>query len=110
MTAAKRTRKGCRYWRNLALFALLVSLVGLLFLQYVGHPFYLSYGWSHPKRLAVSGVTPADRNMVYEEVSFETSDGLTLRGWYVPSHNRAAVVLSHSIGSNRIGKISAVSG
>ena len=28
----------------------------------------------------------------YENVSFETSDGLTLKGWYVPSKNGAAVI------------------
>jgi hypothetical protein len=28
----------------------------------------------------------------YEDVSFETSDGLTLKGWYVPSKNGAAVI------------------
>src|SRR4029078_1306298 len=28
----------------------------------------------------------------YENVSFKTSDGLTLKGWYVPSKNGAAVI------------------
>jgi uncharacterized protein len=28
----------------------------------------------------------------YENVSFDTSDGLTLKGWYVPSKNGAAVI------------------
>ena len=36
-----------------------------------------------------------------EEVSFPTSDGLTLRGWYVPSRNRAAVILVHGGAGNR---------
>jgi alpha/beta superfamily hydrolase len=108
MTVAKHKKRGCRYWRNLGMFTALVSFIGvsfigLLFLVYVGHPFYLSYGWSHPKRLAVCCVTPADRDMDYEDVSFTTSDGLTLRGWYIPSQNKAAVILIHPIASNRIG-------
>jgi len=103
MTIANRKKRGCRYWRNLGAFTLLVSFIGLLFLLYVGHPYYLSHGWSHPRRLAVCCKTPADYNMDYEEVSFTTDDGLTLRGWYIPSRNRAAVILVHPIASNRIG-------
>ena len=30
--------------------------------------------------------------VAYEDVSFTTSDGLTLQGWYVPSRNGAAVI------------------
>jgi pimeloyl-ACP methyl ester carboxylesterase len=98
-----RRRRGCRYWRNLALFAWATGCIGALFLMYVGHPYYLSRGWSHPKRSAVCCVTPADYGLDYEDVSFNTSDGLTLRGWYVPSTNGAAVILLHPIASNRVG-------
>jgi len=102
MTELKSEKRGCRYWRNLGLFAVLAGLVGLLLLIYVGHPYYLSRGWSRPERLAVCCTTPDDYGMDYEAVSFETGDGLTLRGWYVPSRNRAAVILSHPMASNRI--------
>jgi uncharacterized protein len=37
-------------------------------------------------------VEAADLGRPYERVSFTTSDGLELKGWYVPSRNRAAVV------------------
>jgi fermentation-respiration switch protein FrsA (DUF1100 family) len=102
MKKPEHKKRGCRYWRNLGVFTALVSFAGLLFLLYAGHPFYLSHGWSHPKRLAVCCTTPADRNMDYKEVSFTTGDGLTLRGWYVPSQNRAAVILTHPLASNRM--------
>ncbi|ABF90905.1 conserved hypothetical protein [Myxococcus xanthus DK 1622] len=36
-----------------------------------------------------------------KDVSLQTSDGLTLRGWYVPSRNRAAVVLAHGLSQTR---------
>lgn len=45
--------------------------------------------------------TPADRGLPFEEASFSTLDGITLSGWYVPSANRAAVVLLHGAGSTR---------
>ena len=37
-------------------------------------------------------VKAADLGAPYENVSVRTLDGLTLRGWYVPSRNRAAIV------------------
>lgn len=35
------------------------------------------------------------------EVALRTSDGVTVSAWYVPSRNRAAVVLGHGFASNR---------
>src|SRR6185312_9486719 len=37
-------------------------------------------------------VPAAHLGTAYENVSFETADGLRLRGWYVPSRNGAAVI------------------
>ncbi|MGE0227498.1 MAG: alpha/beta hydrolase [Dehalococcoidia bacterium] len=48
-------------------------------------------------------IEPQDLGAAYETVSFETSDGLTLRGWYVPSRNGAAVALIHGSGGSRMG-------
>jgi len=44
---------------------------------------------------------PGDRGLAYEDVSFETDHGLTLHAWYIPGHNRAAVITVHGAGSNR---------
>lgn len=44
-------------------------------------------------RHARDPVTAADLGRPYEAVAFETSDGLRLDGWYVPSTNRAAVIV-----------------
>jgi hypothetical protein len=41
---------------------------------------------------ARSPVRAANLGRPYGRVSFRTSDGLLLRGWYVPSRNRAAVI------------------
>ena len=52
-------------------------------------PLYISYVFTHVAR----GFVPApELGAPYEEVSFTTSDGLELQGWYVPSKNRAAVI------------------
>jgi dipeptidyl aminopeptidase/acylaminoacyl peptidase len=41
----------------------------------------------------------------YEPVSFESSDGLRLSGWYVPSKNRAVIVVVHGGGGDRTGAV-----
>jgi uncharacterized protein len=73
-----------RYARRLLLTAGIVLAGWMLVL-----PFFLSYGFTHVTR----AVVPAARlGVPYQQVSFTTSDGLTLQGWYVPSKNRAAVI------------------
>jgi pimeloyl-ACP methyl ester carboxylesterase len=52
-------------------------------------------------RTSVGATTPGDRGLRYRDVEFETVDGVTLSGWYVPSTNHAAVVLLHGAGSTR---------
>ena len=52
-------------------------------------PFFEAQVLTHVAR----GSVPAPRlGAPYEDVSFTTSDGLRLRGWYVPSKNGAAVI------------------
>jgi hypothetical protein len=82
-----RKRGGSRLWRygRRALLAVggLVVAYALLF------PFYLSYVVTHTAR----GFVPEpELGAAYDEVSFTTSDGLELQGWYIPSKNRAAVI------------------
>jgi len=48
-------------------------------------------------RLLAGAVSPRGLS----EVTFVSRDGVTLRGWYVPSVNRAAIVLCHGVGENR---------
>lgn len=43
-------------------------------------------------RKAREPVTAADLGRPYEEIELTTSDGLALKGWYVPSRNGAAVI------------------
>ncbi|MCU0269626.1 MAG: alpha/beta fold hydrolase [Acidimicrobiales bacterium] len=49
----------------------------------------------------VGATTPAARGLAYEDVTFDTPDGVTLAGWWIPSGNGAAVVLAHGAGSTR---------
>jgi uncharacterized protein len=82
-----RTRKGGgvirRYLRR-AVLAVGFAL-GAFFVIY---PVSQSYVITHTGR----AVVPPENLGAYEDVSFTTSDGLKLVGWYVPSKNGAAVV------------------
>ena len=60
--------------------AALYLLVGL---------FAASYVFTHTARAFVPAVELGKR---HQNVSFTTSDGLELSGWYIPSENRAAVI------------------
>ena len=74
-----------RYGRRLAKGAgvLVVLALGAL-------PFGVAAIGSHVSR---SDVPRADLGAPHEEVKLHTADGLELEGWYVPSRNRAAVIV-----------------
>jgi pimeloyl-ACP methyl ester carboxylesterase len=50
---------------------------------------------------ALDGRRPSDLGLEALDVELRTPDGVTLSGWYLPSHNHAAVALLHGAGSTR---------
>jgi pimeloyl-ACP methyl ester carboxylesterase len=75
-------------WRRYGRRALGVAAVPLL-VAFVVFPVGYSYGYTHMGKLPV---TP-DLGVPYDSVRLTTSDSLELAGSYVPSRNRAAVIL-----------------
>ena len=67
----------------------IVLIVSALLIFASAWLFYISI---RPPKI-VSSITPRNLNMSYEQVSFPTVDGLTLRGWFVPSEKKAAKTL-----------------
>ena len=66
----------------------LLALLGVVvFYQLLSVAF--SYGFTHAARPVVPS---PELGAGYEDVTFTTSDGLELSGWYVPSKNGAAVI------------------
>ena len=49
--------------------------------------------------------TPADHGMPFERVEFRSSDGLNLKGWFIPGAGRAAVVLVHGHSASKDGML-----
>jgi hypothetical protein len=82
-----RRREG-RLLRRIIRRALLAA-AALLFAYGVIAPIGFGYVTTHVLRPTVP--TP-DLRTSYETVSFQTSDGLRLEGWYIPSKNGAAVI------------------
>jgi pimeloyl-ACP methyl ester carboxylesterase len=84
-----RTRRvtGNRPWRYGR--RALLAVGAFLGFSVVRVPLGVAYITTHAAR----DVVPANQlGAAYEDVSFTTSDGLTLRGWYIPSRNGAAVI------------------
>jgi uncharacterized protein len=91
----KRWRRWAFVLSAVALTLLVISLVAsALFGANRGYKFL------YPGRSHVCCTTPSTP---YRDVSFPTSDSLTLRGWYIPSTNHAAIIVTHGLGGNRLG-------
>ena len=91
--AARRGRR----WAHRAL----ASVLGLLLAYAVVLPMAVAVVSTHKFREPVGGPPSA----AYRPVTFPAGDGLRLSGWYLPSHNRAAVVLVHGGGGDRSGAL-----
>jgi len=101
MKAVGQKTRRLRYIRNL----LLVFAVGLLVAFYVIVPLVQAYQTIRPSRKPVCCISPTDSGLDYKDVTLETSDGLMLQGWYIPSSNGAVIIVVHGFGSNRIGAL-----
>jgi uncharacterized protein len=84
-----RSRRRDGSMRRRVMRRALLVVAGALAAFFVAQPVLFAYAVTHIQRAEV----PAEALVVaHEDVSFTTSDGLRLRGWYIPSRNGAAVV------------------
>jgi hypothetical protein len=83
-------------WVRRAGGAVAVALVLLWIVVPVGAALYLT---GKPRLPVPEGAL----GIPHEDVSFRSTDGLRLAGWYVPSRNGAAIVVVHGGGGNRAG-------
>jgi len=85
--------------KHMLRWALLVLAV--LALGYLGIGLFVATRLTVPDRQSVER-TPADEDLDFSEVSFESSDGLDLKGWWVPGDDSSrAVVLVHGLGASK---------
>ena len=78
-------RPARRYGRRL-----LLTVGAAAVAMFVVFPISLAYVVTHTAR---AEVPLAHLGPAHEDVEFETSDGLRLKGWYIRSRNRAAVIV-----------------
>lgn len=95
-------RHGWQYFFRLVAFA----FVSFIVLGYLAQAVPWVVGFTTPARSNLCCQTPSDYGHPYEEVRFTGGDGMTLRGWWIPSKNGAAIILLHGYGSNRTQMLS----
>jgi pimeloyl-ACP methyl ester carboxylesterase len=83
-------------------FLLFIPLLAFYFLY---RPWYAAYLFVRPPRMKVSYFTPTNLGVTYEDVTLTSQDGVKLVGWYIPSRNKAAVILLHGHSGNRLGVV-----
>jgi pimeloyl-ACP methyl ester carboxylesterase len=87
---------GRRWWRRL-----LAVPIGAMLLAFVVYPVAVAvYATAQPPA-ELGTDSPADRDLEHDDVTLSTDDGVELSGWYLPTHNGAAVVLLHGASSTR---------
>jgi hypothetical protein len=85
-TLWRKRSRGRRVARRLAF-----GLGTLFAFAFAVFPMAIGYVSTHVAR----AVVPADRlGVAHETVTFESTDGLKLEGWYIPSRNGAAVIVT----------------
>jgi fermentation-respiration switch protein FrsA (DUF1100 family) len=91
-----------RYWLNLLVFALaMLALIPCLVLTGIS---YIYTGIFTRTPCIRANRTPADIGIRrFEDMTFQTPDGVTAHGWYVPSANGAVIVLVPGLGGERDG-------
>ena len=89
----RSVRHGWRHWVVGA--ALLVTAFALVF------PTWPAFYVTNVPRPSVGAARPSDHGVEFRDVRFATPDGVHLSGWYIPSRNRAAVVVLHGASSTR---------
>lgn len=92
-------RSSPQYWRRLVKFTAICITAAVLFLL-VSFIYLQVRAFTTPHRQPVVG-SPADYGFVYQDVTFTTTDGLKLSGWYMPGRLPQAIILVHGIDANR---------
>ena len=82
-------------------YRVIAVVVGALVVYVLLFPVAGAVVTTHKYREAIDDPPSA----AYEPVTFRSSDGLRLSGWYVRSKNRAAVILVHGGGGDRTGTL-----
>jgi hypothetical protein len=91
---------GARSWpRRIGRWAL-TAVLAILMAAFVSLPIAIGVAQARKPGQAIPETA---FSTAHEQVTLHTRDGLDLAGWYVPSKNRAAIVIVHGGGGDRRG-------
>ena len=82
-------------------FRIFIALVCTLLLALNGLTAWQASNLVHHPAEKRRMLRSTDANAGYTDVVVETSDGLTLHGWYIPSRNSALILMQHGYKSDR---------
>lgn len=78
------------------------SVLALAIVAVVGISVYVGWRLSHLEPRPITA-NPAEYGLAYESVEFPSADGITLRGWFIPSENASqTIIFAHGYESNRL--------
>ena len=87
--------------RKLLTFGLTSLFIALVITFGLYVPYLQAYTLLHKPLMPITRFPAAVGISHYEDVQFTTSDGLKLKGWYIPPQNGKIVIFVHGLGSNR---------
>ena len=102
--ASPSLRFSRQYWVRLGIFTCLV-LIAAAIVVLIGLSHLHAQALLHPERSPVWTTPEAAGINNYQPVSFQSSDGITLNGWFIPPENGAVIIFAHGFGANRIGSL-----
>ena len=91
LVALGRMSRGWRRW--------MIAPVGLVATFVAVSTIFPAVYATNVPRPRLGSQRPSDYGLAYLDATFATVDGFALTGWYIPSANRAAVVLLHGASS-----------
>ena len=85
----------------------------ILWVIIIAGGFFLFLRWFERKNIyfptRMIEITPKDIGLSYEDVYFETKDGLKLHGWFIPSSSKKVLLFFHGNGGNVSHRIELIS-
>ncbi len=61
-----------------------ILYISIFFASFIGIGLLSAWQVTHPARI-LSGLTPKNFNLSFEEITFTTKDGISIAGWFLPS-------------------------
>jgi len=88
------------------IFIILVSIVFVLGVIVLALSYAMAAGFLNPTRQPITR-TPGEYGLNYEDIEFRSTDGINLKGWFIPGKNNNGnnriIILAHAMSFNRHG-------